>query len=503
MFKSSVGRTPERDAIVNVLSEERYTFRDLADSAYSVANSFSEMGVEKGDRIAVCLTNRPEHGIVFLASQIIGAVAVPINFRVPPGKVVYHMEDSKPKVLFFGKASRESVGEAHGDFDCDTCVQVGDSVAEFARPFQDLLEARPDEPEVKVNQEDRSIILYTSGTTGDPKGVPLNHRNAAMRSITYSLSIGRRSRETMLGVMPMYHTVGLHSTFCSMMGMSGTYLSMPIFDPEKAARAVAEENVTILHEAPTILKRIAETKTAKGKDFDTVRKVVYAGSPLNESGYSLIEKTFKPDQVFCDYGMTEVACPMEMVNNRKTDELNVVGRNNFFHRTRIVEIGSDDPEALVEPGEEGELIIHKNSATSFNKYWNKPEKTEEAIKEGWIFTEDTVTETEKGHISITGRTDDMIKSGGENIHPPEVENILTAHPEVKDAAVIGVPDEEWGEKVKAYIHGEKVSKEEMDEWCLQNENLENFKRPKEYEFIEEIPRNPSGKILRYKLREQE
>lgn len=502
MFERSVSRTPERDAVVDVVTDERYTYRELAAEVDSVAAGLVDRGIGPGDRVAVCMANRPQHAAVFLATQKIGAVAVSFNFRLPADDIDYHLEDSSPSAFFFDELSKEAVerAESRGGLECDSCVHVGDGTPAFAESYDEFHSESPTGDAPDVGPDDPSVVLYTSGTTGAPKGIPVSREASVARTLSNSLGQGYYLRETMLGVMPLYHTVGLHGIFCSMMAMSGTYLCMPEFDPESAVRTIDSEGVTALHEAPTIFQHLLHSDAIDEASVDTVTTIAYSGAPMSQTLFEAVDEAFSPDHFTNIYGNTETYDPLEFVDLRSVDKPTVVGNSHTFHRTRIVELDSADPELTVDPGAEGELIVHTESPASFSEYLNKPEETRKAIVDGWYFTGDAAYERDDGNLVVTGRADDLIISGGENIHPAEVEDVLTAHADVTEVGVVGSPSEEWGEVVKAYVNGD-VTVEALDEWCREHDGLADFKRPREYEFVDEIPRNPSGKIMRYRLRQ--
>lgn len=498
MFERSVDRTPDRDAIVDIKSDTRYSYRELADETYAVANGLADRGVSKGTHVATCLPNRPEHGMTVLATQLLGAVAVPFNFRLAANAVKYHVEDSRAEVLVFDQMVREAVETAHENgADVDTFVYVGEDPPSFAIPFSELRDSSSTPVDTQIDHDDRSVILYTSGTTGDPKGVPLDHRASVARVLSNTTGQRYYLRESVLSAMPLYHTIGLHGVFLTMMCTSGNYITSPAFDPEEYAQALNDEPVTGVYEAPTIFNNVVQTEAIESFEPEGLDHVIYGGAPMSTSLYETVRELFDPEQMIHLYGNTEMYDPLSYEDPMK------YGKTGLFHRTRIVEIGANDPQQTVEQGEEGELIVHMDSPTAFEAYWNKPDETDAAIVDDWFFTGDAAYEDESGHIMVTGRADDLIISGGENIHPVEVEDVLTAHPDIVDAAVIGVQDDEWGERVKAFVQVDPDAErtaDDFDQWCLDSDDLSDFKRPREYEFVEEIPRNPSGKIMRYKLR---
>jgi 2-furoate---CoA ligase len=221
-----------------------------------------------------------------------------------------------------------------------------------------------------LSPDDPSVILYTSRTTRDPKGIPVSREATVVRSLSNSLGQGYYLRETMLGVMPLYHTVGLHGILCSMLATSGPYLCMPEFDPELAVRALDDEGVTALHEAPTIFQHLLGTDAAEGASLDTVSTVAYSGAPMSTTLFEAVDEAFEPDRFTNIYGYTETYDPLEFVDLRTVDKPTVAGNSHTFHRTRIVERDSKDPERTVDG------------------YLNKPEETDAAIVDGWYFTGD-------------------------------------------------------------------------------------------------------------------
>ena len=504
MFDRSVSRIPQRDAIVDVAAGERLTYSDLAEEVSAIAAGLEDLGIEPGDRVALCMANRPEHASVFLATQKLGAVAVSFNFRLPADDIDYHLEDSTPAVFLFDDLSRESVERAQvqGGLECGTVVHVGPDTPEFAVPFDELRREPTTLESPSLGPEDPSVILYTSGTTGDPKGIPISREATVSRALSNSLGQGYYLRETMLGVMPLYHTVGLHGIFCSMMATSGTYLCMPEFNPELAVKAIDSEGMTALHEAPTIFQHLLNADAMGDTSGDSVETIAYSGAPMSTTLFEAVDETFEPDRFTNIYGNTETYDPLEFVDLRTVDEPTVAGNSHTFHRTKIVELDSRDPNAEVAAGTEGELVVHTDSPASFTEYLNKPEETRNAVIDGWYFTGDAAYERADGNVIITGRADDLIISGGENIHPSEVEDVLAGHEAVTEVGVVGVADDEWGEIVKAYVSGDATA-EELDEWCLEHDGLADFKRPREYEFVGKLPRNPSGKLMRYQLRDED
>jgi len=499
LFEQSVARTPERSALVHLNDGEKLTYAELQTRAYAVANELHERGLEPGDRVAICMANRPEHVVTFLGTQLAGVVAVPFNFRLAASGVRYHLQDSDPDLFFFDEVSRESVEAVADDIDVDM-VYAGPDTPEFAEPYDSFRDGPAERPDVSVDHDDPSVMLYSSGTTGDPKGIPLDHEATVDRWIINSLGQHYYLEETLIGVMPLYHTVGLHGILCGLLSMSGTYLCMSEFDPEIAVRAIEEHEVSALHEAPTIFANMLDSDAIEETDLSTVRAIGYSGAPMSQPIFERTIETFDPDHIANLYGTTEVYGTLAYIDLHEIRDPTVTGPANVGIETRVVGVESDDPADTVEPGTQGELIVNTDSTVSFDGYWNKPEATDEAIHDGWFYTGDAARLTEENRIVVTGRVDDMIISGGENIHPTEVEDVLLTHPGVSDVGVVGHPDEEWGSIVVAFVERTgDVTEAELDQWCKDSDDLADYKRPREYRFVDELPRNPSGKIQRYKL----
>jgi 2-furoate---CoA ligase len=505
LLRQAVDRTPEKDAIIDINSGKHYTYHELEAVVRSIANGLSERGIGHGDRVAICLKNRVEHCITFLACQELGAVPVPFNFRLKIDTIRYTLEDCDPAIFVFGDTVSEDVSTLSGSVPVDKYVHVGDNPLSFAEPFEALRSDADSAPSNAVRPDDLSVIQYSSGTTGDPKGVKIDHLSSSTRVMVNVH--GQRFQidtEKMLGVMPLYHTVGLHGIFCSMLAVSGTYICQPDFESVACVERIEEFGITAMHEAPTIYKKLVETDEIKDHSMASVRVLTYSGAPMDSTLLERVKAEFDPEFLSNQYGCTEAYGPLGQPNLLEEGSTFETGPTNLLQTTRIVELDSNDPEAQVEQGVEGELIVSMKSPTVFSGYLNKPEITEASIHDGWFFTGDVAYRTTDRRTVITGRADDMIISGGENIYPVEIEEELASNPDVVDVGVVGIEDETWGEVPKAFVvcRGE-IESAELDQQCMQSSTLADFKRPREYEFLEALPRNESGKIQKYKLREQD
>lgn len=501
MMGWAVRRLPEKLAVVE--GEKRLTYCEWGARVDRLSRSLSRLGIGKGDRVACMLKNSEEHATTFFALQKLGAVAVPFNFRVKREGIVYHVNDSGAKMIFFDEDVAEEVMAARESMPaCEHYVCVGEMEGSVA--FEELLldEAPPVEfPQ--LGGEDPSMILYTSGTTGAPKGVLLTHEASLARAFGMMINHGQRhlSDERVIGLMPLFHTVGVHTVLLGTVLVNGTYCPVRRFSPEAALDMIEREKITYLFGTPTHLQMLLQ-EDLSSRDLSSIEHVLYAGAPM--SGKLVKECAEKlTENVTLIYGNTETFNSLFM---RRTHDMPGASVCGVLHDVRVIRIGEghEDP---VAPGEEGELIVDVRSPESFEEYWNRPEQTAEKVREGWYYTGDAcLFEVEDGRPSytLTGRLDDMIISGGENIHPAEIENLLASHSGVGDVAVVGVPDPRWGEAVKAFVarSDPALTEGQLNDF-FEESRLENYKRPRSYEFLPEIPRNPSGKILRARLRKEE
>ena len=361
LFEQSAARTPEKAAVVDLNTGEETSYAELREQALTIATALRERGIEKGDRVAICMANRPEHVATFLTTQIVGIIAVPFNFRLAPEGVRYHLSDADPELLLFDAAGHESVTAiAESVEDAIEMVYVGADPPSFAAPFESFLDSAPpaERSTASIAHEDPSVMLYSSGTTGDPKGIPLDHEATSSRFLINSLGQGYYLEETMIGVMPLYHTVGLHGILCGLLAMSGTYLCMPQFDPETAVRTVEEYGVTALHEAPTVFAQLLDTDAIETTDVSSVRAVGYSGAPMSQSVFDRTLRVLNPDHIANLYGTTEAYGTLGYPDLREVRDPTVTGPANVGFETQIIEIGSQDPKAVLDAGTAGELAVN-------------------------------------------------------------------------------------------------------------------------------------------------
>jgi 2-furoate---CoA ligase len=348
----------------------------------------------------------------------------------------------------------------------------------------------------RVGTEAWSVMLYTSGTTARPKGVPRRQhaeRAAALAHVAQNL-YGHGERT--LGVMPLYHTMGVRSLL-AMSLIGGAFVCLRRFEVAEALKVIASERVTNLYLVPTLYHDLVHHPLFAAGDVSSVKKLGFAGAPMTDGLLKELQAAFKPDLFVNHYGSSEIyTFTIDQNAPRKPGS---AGRAGINQMVRVVKLGAKSVDDVASPGQEGEIIALLAGDESFEGYWRRPEADAKALRQGWYFTGDTGFMDADGDIFVTGRVDDMIISGGENISPVEIESCLSLHAGVSEVAVVGLPDERWGKVVTAFIKRRTaIEADELDSFC-RSSGLAPFKRPRRYVFVSEIPKSPVGKLLRRKL----
>ena len=450
-------RTPGAEALVG--EHERLTYAELRERAARMASGLQARGVKRGDRVACVLTNEPETVELYWACQWLGACVVPLSHRASPSDVDYCVDDSGATLVL---------------------RDPGD--------VRELVAAAEHPGALDLDDSAHSIQLYTSGTTGRPKGVPRSHRAERASGLSQVVQHGLRPGHRTLGVMPLYHTMGIHSLLAASL-VGGCYVAQPSWDAGRALDLVKTQRVSALYLAPTLYFDLVHAPELEGVDTSGVRAIAYAGSPMTGALVEQVAAAFDPEIFVNHYGSTEIYT--FSVQRAQREKPGCAGRAALNARLRL------------DPSGEGEVLCHMSSDEAFTGYWNRPDADEKAIRDGWYHTGDVGRVDEDGDLWVVGRVDDMIVSGGENVHPVEVEDVLARAPGVREVAVVAAPDERWGQRVVACVVADDgITADALDAFCLASETLARFKRPREYRFVAELPKSPSGKILRRVLREQ-
>ncbi|MCY3561522.1 MAG: AMP-binding protein [bacterium] len=514
-------RNPEAEAVVD--GQARLDYRSLQRAAAGLAAGLAALGVGRGDRVALVLKNRRQTVELYWACQWLGAVAVPLSWRAAAADVAYCVADSGAAVVAFEEVGLDHARaclEAADRFVAVGTADAGSSAALAARFCADggappcelyeslLIAGEASGPPEGLDDREASIFLYTSGTTGRPKGVPRSHAAERAGGLSQALHQSYRPGERTLGVMPLYHTMGIHTLLATQV-VGGCYVCQPDWSPAVALDLIAAERIGSLYLAPTLFHDLVHSPQAATAEVPSVRSLAYAGAAMTSALVERCVEVFAPEVFVNHYGSTEIYTYSVDFDQRAAP--GCAGRPATNARLRLVrpEPGAG-PDDEVEPGETGEIICHLSSDEAFCGYWNRPGADAETIRCGWYFTGDLGRLDEDGALWIVGRIDDMIISGGENVHPLEVEDVLERAPGVREVAVVGLADDRWGQAVTAFVvledgaaeAGEEAAAAGLDAYCLASAELARFKRPRRYQFSDSLPKSPSGKILRRLLREE-
>jgi len=492
---------PQREAYVDSQSGLRLTFEELNKRCNRLANSLIKSGVKPGDRIALALMNSAEFLEAYFAIAKIGGVVVPLNWRLVADELEFILKDSGSTTLIFGEEFNDIFQELYSrgsKTNIDTWIQVSDSKKDltFSEDYVLFRDAGEEtEPAIGAEEDDLLYIMYTSGTTGSPKGVVHSHNTSMWALTTFIASTDLRDGDRYLVALPLFHVGSLIPVTLNIY-WGVTSVVMREFDPLKAWELIPEEKITCSLLVPAMLNFMSQVPNVTGYDYSTLRWIQSGAAPLPEN---LIQTYADWNiEVHQIYGLTEVCGPACVINAENA--LKRIGSTGqvFFHTEgRVVDENGID----CQPGEQGEIWIRGKHIML--EYWNRPEATAETItRDGWLRTGDVASMDEEGYVYIQDRIKDMIISGGENVYPAEIENILISHPGIIEVAVIGQSSNTWGESPFAVVVRSDANINEVDILNYCEGKLARFKLPKGAAFIETIPRNANGKVLKRELREK-
>jgi 2-furoate---CoA ligase len=473
-FLGTVERAPNALAVVD--GDRRLGYAEWYGEISGYAAGLAELGLRRGDRLAAILQNRLEMASLHWACQFLGVVMTPLNWRLKADEVEYCLADSDARAIVFDAVAAEAVGQAAAKI-----PRVAIDAAEWSAGGA---------VEPRAGAEDLSLLLYTSGTTGRPKGVPRRHRAeraAAVAHVAQNL-YGRGERT--LGVMPLYHTMGVRSLI-AMALVDGAFICLPRFDAARALGLIARETATNLYLVPTLYHDLISHPDFAATDTGSVTKLGFAGAAMPDGLLRRVDAAFRPQLFVNHYGSSEIYT--FTIDPDARVKPGSAGRAGINQRIRIVRLGTNETAAI---GEEGEIVADATNDEAFDGYWRRPDADARALRDGWYFTGDTGYVDGDGDVFVTGRVDDMIITGGENVSPGEIESALSLHPAVAEVAVAGLPDERWGQIVTGFVRrAGPVDAAALDEWCRKS-SLADYKRPRKYVFVAEVPKSPVGKILR-------
>jgi len=496
-FLASVARDPNALAIVD--GTERWTYAQWYRRISALVAGFDSMGLKPGDHLVTLLQNRVEAATLHWACQFAGIIITPVNWRSTAAEIDFYLDDADAKTIVYEAASSAAV---IASVSAQKLPRIALDVAQGSNiPFASLLlDAAPDAVP-RADADAWSVMLYTSGTTARPKGVPRRQRAeraAAVAHVAQNL-YGQNihgDHERTLGVMPLYHTMGVRSLL-AMSLIGGAFICMRRFDVSAALQSIVAERVTNLYLVPTLYHDLVHHPAFVASDVSSVRKLGFAGAPMTDALLQKLQAAFTPDLFVNHYGSSEIYT--FTINQNAPAKPGSAGRAGINQMVRVVKLGASTVDDIADADEEGEIIALLAGDESFEGYWRRPDADAKALRQGWYFTGDTGFIDGDGDLFVTGRVDDMIISGGENISPVEIESCLSLHAAVSEVAVVGLPDERWGKIVAAFIKPRApVEPDELDTYC-RNSGLAGFKRPRRYIFVTEIPKSPVGKLLRRKL----
>ena len=501
---------PDRDCVV--FEGKRYTFSQVNERSNRLANSLAKLGIKKGDMVAILQVNCNQFLETYYAVAKLGAILVPLNFRAKEDELTYMLNNSGAVAVFVGDRYVNMVNAMRPNLaSVQHCISI-DGKQENMHYYEDLISSgSPDEVVPDVEDEDTTLLMYTAGTTGRPKGVPMTHNSYGIYVLDNVDPASPDIEERNLLTVPLYHVAGFQALLAAVYG-GRTLIMMRQFEVNEWMDAVQREKANRAMLVPTMLKRVIDNPDFDKYDLSSLRVITYGAAPMP---FEVIKKAIEvmPKVRFINaFGQTETSStittlgpedhvisgtPEEKAKKLKRLETSI-GRPMSDVEMKVVDADGND----LPPGEIGEFVAR--GPRIMKGYFKDEEKTAQAFtKDGWLRTGDTGYMDKDGYFYLAGRGDDMIIRGGENISPEEVETVLYSHPKIEEAAVIGVPDPDWGQEPRAIVvlkEGKSASPEEIIEYCRQK--LSSFKRPRSVIFVPELPRNPMGKVLKRVLREQ-
>ena len=498
---------PDRHAIV--FDDMRLTFGEIAGRVNRLANGLAELGVGAGDRVAVMQVNCNEHVESYFATAKLDAILVPINFRARSEELTFMLNDSGVKAIILGQRYQDMLRSIKPELTTLEHQITLEAPGEGFVFYDDLLANASDEERFPTaDGDDVTIIMFTAGTTGTPKGVMLSHNSFTSYILANVEPVDMDTAEKNILTVPLHHIAGVQAVMAAVYG-GRTLVLQRQFDEEGWMKLVQEEKVNRAMMVPTMLKRLMDRPAFKDYDLSSLQVITYGAAPMPLEVIKKAIVEFPNTRFINAFGQTETASTITMLPpdahdihegdpdyEQKMKRLGSIGKPLPDVEVRIVNEEGND----VALGENGEIVARGDRL--MKGYWNREEATKETLRGGWLYTGDLGYWDDEGFIFLSGRAKDFLKRGGEMIAPEEVEQIIMSHPSVDEAAIIGIQDIEWGERVRAIVvrkPGAELTAEEVIEHC--RPRMAGFKRPEDVVFIDELPRNPMGKVLKRVLRE--
>src|SRR5579859_86887 len=489
-FLASVARDP--DALALVDGDIRLRYAEWLGKISSLVRAFDRMGLRPGEHLLTALQNTWQAATVHWACQLAGLIITPVNWRVNADELDFCIENSESRALIYQDVSENAVAASKRASGL-IVMRAGSKPAAGEFSLDALCNERADDVPPRADAEAWSIMLYTSGTTSRPKGVPRRHRAERAAGLAHVAQNLYRRGECTLGVMPLYHTMGVRSLI-AMSLIGGTFVCMRRFDPQAALSLIASERVTNLYLVPTLYHDLVHCDAFVQADISSVAKLGFAGAPMTDGLLQKLAQTFRPDLFVNHYGSSEIYT--FTIEQDAAAKPGSAGKAGINQQVKVVKLNAVSVDKVADVGEEGEVVALLAGDESFEGYWRRPDADARALRDGWYFTGDTGCVDQDGDLFVTGRVDDMIITGGENVSPVEIESCLSLHPAVLEVAVVGLPDERWGKVVTAFVkRSHPVSEQDLDKFC-RTSGLADFKRPRRFVFVDALPKSPVGKLLR-------
>lgn len=501
LLTNRVRLTPDREAIYDFDNDVRYSYKQFNERVNRAANFLTDkLGIKKGDRVSIYAFNSMAYLDILYAAGKIGAIFAPLNWRLTVSELVFIINDSTPKAIFVGPEWVDQFDELRKETNIPNIIALEGSNIEDAFDYDEELESSSiNEPLTPkdLNSEDTYCIMYTSGTTGRPKGAMIPHRQVLWNAINLLASWGLNEKDTTLIFLPLFHAGGLFGYLTPILYVGGKVVLIKSFDADKTLKLLEDENCTVQLGVPTIYQMWQESDYFKTFDASKMNYFIVGGAPIPKS----LMKTWTSEKNITfrqGYGLTEVGpnC-FSMTNEEARVKIGSIGKPIFHSKIKLV----DETGIEVPVGDPGEIIIKGPHVCK--GYWKNQKATEKVLVDGWFHTGDIARMDEDGFFYISGRAKEMIISGGENIYCAEVEAVFNDHESVKQCALIGLPHEKWGEAGLLIVElkpGKEVEKEELIEFS--KKYLAKYKIPKKLEIVEKMPEVTLGKIDKKALKEK-
>jgi len=500
---------PDKTAIV--FEDKRYTFSQLNERVNRLANGLLKPGIKKGDRVAFLQVNCNQCVETYFAVAKTGAIYMPLNFRAKGNELSYILNTAEATTLLAGERYIPLINSIRPELKYLKHLISIENKHDDMLYYEDMISSSPaDEVVTEIDDDDTTMLMYTAGTTGFPKGVMLSHNSFAVYMLENVTPADPLSEEGNILTVPLYHVAGIQAMMAAIYG-GRTLVMERQFDPKEWMELVAKEKANRAMMVPTMLKQLLDHPDFGKHDLSSLKVITYGAAPMPLPVIRKALEVFPGVSFINAFGQTETASTItalgpedhvlsgtEEEKERKLKRLASIGKPMSDVEMKVID---DDGNELPQ-GEVGEIVAR--GPRVMTGYWKDEEKTAKTIdKDGWVHTGDVGYVDEDGYFFLSGRSSDMIIRAGENISPEELENVIRTHPKVEDVAVIGVPDETWGEEPRAVVivkKGETVTEEEIMEHC--RANLASFKSPRSVVFVDSLPRNPMGKLIKREIREK-